>query len=125
MKITRNDILKAILSVLTTMLFCGCLCYVTMRYFTTYDGDTVYLTHGMLCFAFLFIEIVLCSFYTARNIRVILIKSQWRNTKKWPRGYSSEVAFIQKIHLSIRLFIIQLPVYASYRIPEIFYKIAI
>ena len=52
MKITRKDIMKAVLSVLTTMLFCGCLCYVTMRYFTTYDGDKGYLTHGMLCFAF-------------------------------------------------------------------------
>lgn len=76
MKITRKDIMKAVLSVLTTMLFCGCLCYVTMRYFTTYDGDKGYLTHGMLCFAFLFIDVVLCSFYAARNIRVILIKSQ-------------------------------------------------
>ena len=45
MKITRKDIMKAVLSVLTTMLFCGCLCYVTMRYFTTYDGDKGYLTH--------------------------------------------------------------------------------
>jgi len=69
MKITRKDIMKAVLSVLTTMLFCGCLCYVTMRYFTTYDGDKGYLTHGMLCFAFLFIDVVLCSFYAARNIR--------------------------------------------------------
>lgn len=96
MKITRKDIMKAVLSVLTTMLFCGCLCYVTMRYFTTYDGDKGYLTHAMLCFAFLFIDVVLCSFYAARNIRVILIKSQWRNTKKWPRGYKSQVAFITK-----------------------------
>ena len=50
MKITRKDIMKAVLSVLTTMLFCGCLCYVTMRYFTTYDGDKGYLTHVLrLC----------------------------------------------------------------------------
>ena len=49
-----------------------------------------------IALGFLFIDVVLCSFYAARNIRVILIKSQWRNTKKWPRGDKSQVAFITK-----------------------------
>ena len=108
MKITRKDIIKAVLSVLTTMLFCGCLCYVTMRYFTTYDGDKGYLTHGMLCFAFLFIDVVLCSFYAARNIRVILIKSQWRNTKNGREVIRARWHLSPRMTVSIMVYMIRI-----------------
>ena len=56
----------------------------------------VSLLKGGLCFCCLFIDIVLCSFYAARCLRVVLVKKRWRDTKKWPREDHQMVAFITK-----------------------------
>ena len=92
----KKDFKRAVLSVMATLVFCMCLCFVTMQAFISYDGGVTHIVHSVICFACLFIDVLISAFYAARNIRVILIKSQWRNTKKWPRGYKSQVAFITK-----------------------------
>lgn len=96
MELTKKDIIKAVVSILATSLFCTSLCFLTVRFFTLSDGGMESLAHGLLCFICLFIDIVLCSFYAARCLRIILVKKRWRNTAKWPREDHQAVAFITK-----------------------------
>lgn len=96
MELTKKDIMKAVLSVLATLVFCMCLCFITMQAFIRYDGGVAHIVHALICFACLFIDVVISAFYAARCMRVIMVKKRWRDTSKWPKEDRQTVAFITK-----------------------------
>ena len=100
MKDIKRDLKKAVLSVLATLVFCMCLCFVTMQAFISYDGSVAHVVHATICFACLFVDVMISAFYAARCLRNIYIDWGWKGPEKLPgKSDSSEklpVAFITK-----------------------------
>ena len=100
MGLTKNDIKRAVIAVLATMLFCICLCFVIYRLFTGYDGDYAFIAHGILCFFFMFIAVAISAFYAGRYMIEFLIECKWNKADKLPDfktiGETTHVAFVTK-----------------------------
>ena len=94
----KKDFKRAVLSVLATLVFCMCLCFVTMQAFISYDGGVAHIVHSVICFACLFIDVVISAFYAARSLREIYIKAGWKGVDKLPDQGDDDydVAFITK-----------------------------
>ena len=96
----KKDLKKTVLSVLTTLTFCMCLCFITMKAFINYDGSAAHIVHATICFSCLFIEVMISAFYAARCLRNIYIDWGWKGPEKLPQKSGSYeklyVAFITK-----------------------------
>ena len=100
MKDIKRDLKKAVLSVLAAVVFCMCLCFVTIQAFISYDGGVAHIVHATICFACLFVDVMISAFYAARCLRNIYIDWGWKGPEKLPRKSDSSkklpVAFITK-----------------------------
>ena len=96
----KRDLKRTVLSVLATLAFCMCLCFITMQAFISYDGSVAHIVHATICFACLFVEVMISAFYTARCLRNIYIDWGWKGPEKLPKKPDSSkklsVAFITK-----------------------------
>ena len=67
-KLQKRNLKSAIVALAATMLFCICLCFVTMRLFSKQDADGWFYVHGTVCFICLFIDIVISAVFAAHAI---------------------------------------------------------
>ena len=97
-KIQKRNLKSAVVALAATMLFCFCLCFVTIRLFDKQDADGWFYVHGTLCFVCLFIDIVISAVFAAHAIMRIYIKYGWHDASKLPKEScrSNDVAFITK-----------------------------
>ena len=97
-KLQKRNFKSAIVALVATILFCLCLCFVTMKLFSKQDADGWFYVHGTVCFICLFIDIVISAVFAAHAIMRIYIKYGWHDASKLPKHpeRTNEVAFITK-----------------------------
>ena len=99
-KLQKRNFKSAVVALAATMLFCFCLCFVTMRLFGRQDGDGWFYVHGTLCFICLFIDIAISAAFAGHALMRIYIKFGWHDVSKLSKvtERTKYVAFITKEH---------------------------
>jgi len=98
MKLQKSNFKRALLALVSTTLFCFCLCFVTMRLFERQNADGWFYVHGTICFVCLFICIVISAMFAEHALMRIYIKYGWKDVSKLPKESERTlyVSFITK-----------------------------
>ena len=99
-KLQKRNFKSAVVALAAAMLFCFCLCFVTMRLFGRQDGDGWFYVHGTVCFVCLFLAMTISAVFAGHALIRIYIKYGWRDVSKLPEitERTKYVAFITKEH---------------------------